>query len=91
MTDEITQHDLSCRRCPSLGHEVQFSYCRAPGADRPCHKVFDCWWEAFDVEAFIRQHYSEEVIGQILAPRKSKIFSLVELIEKARKAPRGGE
>jgi len=79
-------HDHRSRRCPMLGHPVAFSYCRTPGSDRPCRKIFDCWWEAFDVEAFIRSCYGEDRIAEITAPPKGKMLSLVELIEQARKA-----
>lgn len=90
MTDDITAHDARQRRCPRLGHDVPFSYCRSPGTDLPCGRISDCWWELFDVEAFLRAHYSEEQIQQILAPPKNKTLSLFELIEKARKASEGG-
>jgi len=85
MSDDIQAHDDRKRRCPMLGHEVPFSYCRAPAAQLPCRMVFDCWWETFDVEGFIRRHFSERDIQAILAPRKDKVVSLVELIRQARK------
>jgi len=69
-----------------LGHDVPFAYCRAPGSDLPCRRVFDCWWETFDVEAFIRVHYREDDVAKILAPRQDKTATIVELIERARKA-----
>ena len=38
------------RRCPRLGGEVAFGYCKVCGGEKtPCFKVFDCWWERFDV------------------------------------------
>jgi hypothetical protein len=67
-----------------LGHEVKFRYCREPGAPLPCRKIFDCWWETFDVRQFIDAHYSEEQIKQVLAPRADKMTSLVDLIQQAR-------
>ena len=69
-----------------LGHPVQFSYCRSPGGPLPCRRIFDCWWETFDVESFVRAHYSGEEIETILAPRTDKMTSIVELIERARQA-----
>ncbi len=86
MTEKIDAHDARRRRCPMLGHEVPFSYCRAPGADLPCPRVADCWWETFDVEAFLRAHLAEEDVARTLAPRQDKVATIVELIEKARKA-----
>ena len=45
----------------------------------------DCWFEQFDVEQFIRQHYTAEQIQQIVAPSKPKLTSIVELIQQAQK------
>ena len=87
MRRDLTDNDKRSRRCPMLGHSLQFSYCRAPGAEVPCRKIFDCWWEEFDVEAFIRDGYGDDMIARILAPPKDKILSLTELIERAMKGP----
>jgi len=73
-----------------LGHEVTFAYCRSPGGKTPCRKALDCWWETFDVEAFLRGQYGDEAIARILAPPKGKLLSLVELMERAKKAPPAG-
>lgn len=89
MTPDITANDKRRRRCPMLGHDIDFSYCRAPGGPLPCRKIFDCWWEGFDVEAFVREHFSAEQIERILGPRKDKALSLVELIEQARRNAAG--
>jgi hypothetical protein len=86
MAESLTQHDERSRRCPMLGHDVPFRYCRAPGSDIPCRRIFDCWWEAFDVEAFVRAHYSDEQVEQILAPRQDKISSIVDLIQRAQRS-----
>jgi len=86
MCDDITAHDDQTRRCPMLGHDLTFAYCRAPGRPLPCSKIGDCWWETFDVEAFVRAHYTEEQVAQLLATPKPKMLSIVELIEKARRS-----
>ena len=85
MCNDITIHDHRRRRCPRLGHELEFSYCRLPGQALPCTKIFDCWWETFDVAAFMREHFSPEQIERIGRPAKDKALALVELIEQARK------
>lgn len=87
--ESIDREDHRARRCPMLGHQINFAYCRKPGRDTPCGKVFDCWWEAFDVESFIRQHHSDAEIANILAPRKDKVLSLVEVIRQARQRTQG--
>jgi len=85
MDEKISDNDHRSRRCPMLGHPVEFSYCRAPGAPLPCRKIFDCWWETFDVKEFIRNHYGDEKIAAILSPPRDKVVSLTEIIERARK------
>jgi len=82
----VNKHDFRRARCPMLGHDIDFSYCRQPGSEIPCRKIFDCWWEIFDIEGFIRTNFTPEQIEQILSPRKDKACTIVELIEKARSA-----
>ncbi|MFP4444999.1 MAG: hypothetical protein ACLFPD_01970 [Desulfosudaceae bacterium] len=74
------------RRCPRLGHQVRFSYCLACGEDEgPCWKVADCWWEYFDVVAYLRENYPEPVVTRLLtAQPPSKAASLVALVRQAR-------
>ena len=86
MTDDIQANDARTRRCPMLGHDVAFRYCRAPAAPLPCRRVLDCWWETFDVESFIRAHFTAEQMAAILAPPKPKMTTLVELIQKAKQS-----
>lgn len=38
------------------------------------------------MESFVRAHFSEADIREILAPRQDKASSLVDLIEKAKRA-----
>ena len=84
MCEEITCNDERVRRCPMLGHPIQFAYCRTPGVPVPCRKIFDCWWEVFDVTAYMEEWYGEAKIAEIISPSKGKILSLAELIKKAK-------
>ena len=75
------------RRCPRLGGEVAFAYCRYCGEGRtPCFKVLDCWWERFDVVAHMKACLTEAAFGALAArrPPPDKVTSLVDLIQKAR-------
>ena len=85
----IDEHDRRARRCPRLGHEVPFQYCRqgsrVSGSDCPCRKILDCWFEAFDVEEFVRAYYGAEAIEKISAQPKDKLTSIVEMIQQAQK------
>jgi hypothetical protein len=81
----LTQHDTLSRHCPMLGHDVPFTYCRQPGQEIPCRKIFDCWWETIDIRAFIAENYSPEVRNALNQPPTPKALSLLESIEQARK------
>jgi len=85
----ITENDSRKRHCPMLGHEIAFSYCRAPGQQLPCRRIFDCWWECFDIKAFMESHYDAETLAKMTAPPPSKPLSLLELIEQAKKRVSG--
>ena len=73
------------RRCPRLGGDVAFGYCKVCGEGRiPCFKVFDCWWERFDVVAHMQACLSPESFDAISDSRpQSKMTSLVDLIRQA--------
>jgi hypothetical protein len=74
------------RRCPRLGGDVAFGYCKACGKGKaPCFKVFDCWWERFDVVAYMKGCLSPDAFDALSASRpQPKVASLVELIRQAR-------
>ena len=75
------------RRCPRLGGPVTFEYCLTSESDRqPCWKIVDCWWESFDVTAFLEDNLSQETFGRLQRRQvTSKTATLVELIEQARR------
>ncbi len=75
------------RRCPRLGGNVSFHYCTISGdADIPCFKIFDCWWEYFDVVAYLKKTLTEEQFHRLVNSKpKPKVASLVDLIGQAKK------
>lgn len=72
-------------RCPRLGHELTFAYCRREGGDLPCPRVIQCWEAFFPVEKYLRESLRpgdwERFAGQ--APQDKRV-SLFDLIEQAR-------
>lgn len=76
----IEEHDNETIHCRMLGHEVPFSYCRKGATDQPCRKIFDCWFQTFDIEQFIQEHYTEDQIQAFLSPPKPKMETLLDLI-----------
>jgi hypothetical protein len=81
----IEEHDDKTIRCPKLGHEVNFKYCRVMNNRLPCGLIVGCWQTQMDIGQFLDDHYSEEELAQVLLPPKSKMESLMELVEKAKK------
>jgi len=81
----IKQYDhLECR-CRMLGHHVPFKYCRTVQEKLPCFKIIDCWFRKIPIHDFIKNNYNEEEIEQMLISPKSKMASLIDLIEKAKR------
>ena len=81
-------------RCPRLGHEIPFSYCRGEHMGLPCVKTLDCWHRHFPVVEFLRKELSPEQWDEVFSgPPRSKMHSLLELIARAKEreaGPRGG-
>jgi hypothetical protein len=73
-------------RCPRLGQQIHFSYCRGENMKLPCFKTLDCWYMHFNVVEYLRQELSAvEWEDSFEKPSTPKILSLAELIEKAQK------
>lgn len=90
----LTDHDQDVLpRCPRLGHEMTFGYCRRESGAQPCRLVLDCWWEKFDVRAFLAAHLPPQTMAQVEAAKASappeKVLNLLNLVEqtKERLAP----
>ncbi len=74
-------------RCPRLGHQITFAYCRTENNGLPCFKSLDCWYRRFQVEAYFKERLTEEQWACAFSgPTKPKVLSLLELIEQAKKA-----
>jgi len=84
----IEQHDNREMHCRMLGHTISFGYCRRTSGEQPCRKIFDCWFETFDVEKFAREYFTADQLAAILAPPKPRIASIIELIQKAQNTSR---
>ncbi len=73
-------------RCPRLGHQINFPYCRSENSGMPCFKTLDCWFNHFDVHAYLKEKLSKEDFEKtFLNKGKPKVMSLVDLIEQAKK------
>ncbi len=54
--------------------------------DIPCSKIFDCWWEFFDVKGYLKEILSTDVYEKLIkSPPQPKVLSIIEMIEEAKK------
>ena len=82
----IPPEDDYMTRCPRLGHQINFSYCRSENSGMSCFKILDCWYGHFPVEEYLRDELnSEEWCKTFETPAKPKVQSLMEIIEQAKK------
>ena len=81
----IDQYDDKTIRCPRLGGEVNFRFCRSENNMLPCRWIVGCWQMQTDINRFMADHYSKEDLDRIFTPPRPKIESLVGLIEKAKR------
>ncbi len=80
----IDRYDKEKRRCPMLGHQIAFQYCRSCNRELPCSKIYDCWFQTIPIQQYMQEHFDNNVLKRISAPTKPKMLSLLELIDKAR-------
>lgn len=82
---DVPPEDTVTIRCPRLGHQINFFYCRYENDGRPCFKALDCWYPYFKVHAYFEDKLSPEDFNSVfLSPKKPKIRSLIDLIEQAK-------
>jgi len=83
--DSAPPDDEYMIRCPRLGHQISFSYCRRENNGLPCFKTLDCWYSHFLVEDYLREALlPEEWEKAFKRSDKTKTVSLIELIEQAK-------
>jgi len=82
----MEQHDHEIHwRCPQLGGEVPFRYCRKLNEGLPCARLVSCWHTVFNVGAFLERHYDPAQLEAAWnRPRPEKMAQLVELVQRAK-------
>ena len=83
----LTDNDERVLRCRRLGHSVTFHYCRTQEGDSVCPRILDCWWEVFEVHAFLEENLPAEKRRALAehAPRP-KVLSILDIVEQVRKS-----
>jgi len=86
------EYDALMIRCPQLGGEVPFRYCRAVNEDLPCRRVMVCWQFRIEISKFLSEHYSMDQLQCALTPpAKTRLDTILEVIEEAKKINEKGE
>jgi hypothetical protein len=79
-------HDELEIRCPKLGGEVTFAYCKQENRGLPCARALVCWQYTFPVAAHLRETLTKEQWAHCFhTPPKDRLSSLLEVIEEAKK------
>jgi len=88
----IEEHDDLVIYCSQLGGEIPFRYCRTVNEDLPCRRIVVCWEFRIKISEFLSEHYSIDQIQDALAPpTKTRLDTILELIEKAKRIKEEGE
>ncbi len=88
----IDEHDGLTTYCSQLGGEAPFGYCRTVNNGLPCRKILVCWEFRIEIAAFLSEHYTHDEIGRALAsPTRSRIETILDLVEKAKDVKEGGK
>ncbi len=81
----IQEYDEGIGRCPQLGGEVPFRYCRTVQENLPCRRVTVCWEFRIEIAEFLSGHYSANQIQRALTPpAKTRLDTILEIVEKAK-------
>jgi hypothetical protein len=76
-------------RCPALGGEVSFGYCRRLDDGLPCHRALTCFELKFPVDRFFRQVLEAATFRRVfLEQRQGRYERLLQTFAGARKRDR---
>jgi hypothetical protein len=82
---------LNVAKEPQVGGQVPFRYCRTVNEDLPCQNIIVCWEFRIDILKYLGDHYPIDQIQSALAsPNKTRLDTILELIEKAKKGKEEG-
>jgi hypothetical protein len=76
-------YDSRERYCRMLGHDLTFKYCRQTGEGLFCRRIFDCWYDKLEIARYIKTHFTEREIQEVLRPGAPKLHTLLNLIDNS--------
>jgi len=87
----MKRFDSLMTRCPKLGNEVTFSYCRVEQRNFPCTRIISCW-PSLPVAAWLRETYPPEVLKSLgEQPSGDRLSIIFQTLESLKKKPGAGE
>ncbi len=85
MNVDTDNYDSLLIRCPRLGGEVTFAYCRVEGGELPCARIRACWQVSIPIADYLEKTLTPAQAVRFYGHEpKEKIATLVELVEAAR-------
>lgn len=79
MIDVETAFDKLETRCPRLGGNVDFLYCRKVADNLPCNRALICWEMSFPVEIYLRKTMTPEEWQMVFErPPQSRLEKILE-------------
>ena len=82
----MNNYDKSEIRCPRLGGEVTFAYCKQENNGMPCARTIRCWQMYFPVEEYLKERLSPAEWNQSFnQPPKDKITTIFEIVDRIKK------
>ncbi len=84
-TDPYAAFDQIETRCPQLGGEVLFGYCRRMNSGLPCSRALICFRLLFPVELFFRKALKEETFAEVFeTPGEGRMERFLRTVSEAR-------
>ena len=82
----MTRFDHMALRCPRLGGEITFGYCRREQGDLPCRMILRCWEGLIPVEGHLRKFLTAEEWERCFnTSPKNKMTTILEIADAVRK------
>lgn len=79
----MNKYDKAEIRCPKLGCEITFAYCKKEQGDLPCTRIIRCWQQYFPVKQYLKEIMSNADQERFHAARpKGRIASIFETVER---------
>ncbi len=74
-------------RCPKLGSEITFGYCRSVASGLPCERALDCFEGLLPAEQYFRRVLRDETFEQrFRGPPPDRYGALLDTVERAKRA-----